>query len=118
MTSYNSTREEMDVKILEALGFKVINPNQEKHQKGCIEYGEKNGSDKVMEYFRNLVDDCDIVAFRSIPDGRLLSGVAYEVNHAIESKKIIIELPSTLKSRMMTYPETKEYLIDLGHYKI
>lgn len=118
MTSYNSTIEKQDIELLESLGFEVINPNQEKYQKGCKAYTDVHGWNRVMEYFENIVSECNIVAFRSLPNGQILSGVAAEVKYAKLNNYPIIELPCSLEKRYMEYPETKQYLIELGHYKI
>lgn len=118
MLSYNSTIEQKDVETLEKLGFEVVNPNQEIHQRGCKEYGIKNGNDKIMDYFKNLVVKCDVFAFRTFPDGKIPSGIAAELSAAYLYAIPIIEFPSSIQSRIMEYPETKQYLTELGHYKV
>jgi hypothetical protein len=117
MTSYGSTIEQQDVKLLEKLGFEVINPNTPEIQIGCDEHIESYGRETVMNYFRDIVEECDVLAFRAIPNGDILSGIAAEVQHALDWNIPVIELPCSLQSRMMDYPETKQYLIELGHYK-
>jgi len=118
MTSYGSTIEKIDVELLEKLGFEVVNPNQPSFQTGCEAYAKKYGWDKVMDYFKKVIsEECDMVAFRSLPNGQILSGVAAEVDHAVTIGLPVIELPCSLKKRMLDYPETKQYLIELGHYK-
>jgi hypothetical protein len=119
MTSYGSTIEQIDIKLLEKLGFEVVNPNQPRFQEECAAYSKKYGWDKVMDYFKKVIsEECDMVAFRSLPNGQILSGVAAEVQHAIEKGLPIIELPCSVEKRCMDYPETKRYLIELGHYKV
>ena len=118
MTSYGSTIEAQDIQLLERLGFEVINPSKPEIAEGCKKYTEKYGWDKVMNYFKNIVDACDLVAFRSLPNGQILSGVAAEVQHAVENSIPVIELPCSINKRCMDYPETKQYLIELGHYKV
>ena len=117
MTSYGSTIEEQDLELLKKLGFEIINPNTDKISKGVDKYIDFHGANKVMGYFEKIVAECDVIAFRSIPGGRLLSGVSAEVQIALELHMPIIELPCSLQTRMMDYPETKQYLIELGHYK-
>jgi len=117
MASYGSTIEEQDIETLEKLGFEVENPSQYKHQKGCFDYASVHGKDKVMDYFGEIIDDCNLVAFRGNPNGGILSGVGYEVNYAKEISIPVIELPCNLTDRMMDYPKTKEYLTELGFYK-
>ena len=118
MLSYNSTIEKQDVELLETLGFEVINPNQSKHQIGCKEYAAKHGWDKVMDYFKKVIEEeCDMVAFRSLPDGQILSGVAAEIQHAVSINYPVIELPCSINKRSQEYPETKQYLTEIGFYK-
>lgn len=117
MYTYGSTIEQKDLELLNALNFEIVNPNCPEVQIGLKDYIELNGVAKTMEYFADLVSECDMVAFRALPDGRLLSGVAFEVQHAKNNELPVIELPRLLEKRMMNYPETKEYLTELGFYK-
>lgn len=117
MTSYGSTIEFEDIQLLEKLGFEVVNPSKPEIAAGCKLYTEKHGWQKVMDYFKNIIDACDLIAFRGIPNGQILSGVAAEVEHALNIGIPVIELPCSIKKRSMDYPETKQYLIELGHYK-
>lgn len=117
MISYNSQIESQDVQLLEYLGFEVVNPNSDIIKSNFEEYKRKYGNDSPMEYFKAVVDECDIVAFRALPHGKILSGIAVEVQHAIDHHIPVLELPVNLSKRMMSYPETKEYLINLGFYK-
>jgi hypothetical protein len=118
MTSYDSTIEQEDIELLERLGFEVVNPNSPDIQSEMEDYINMYGKQNVMDYFKSVVRFCDVVAFRAIPNGDILSGVSAELEEAIEEEIPIIELPCSLQSRMMDYPETKQYLIELGHYKV
>lgn len=118
MTTYGSTIETQDVETLEALGFEVINPNSPKYQQKCKDYIAEFGKVCVMDYFINIIkDQCNLVAFRALPDGRILSGVATEIWTAKHANMPIIELARSLDERSMNYPETKRYLTEAGHYK-
>jgi nucleoside 2-deoxyribosyltransferase len=119
MTSYGSTIEAKDLNTIRELGFDVENPNQAKHKAGCQKYAEEFGSHKVMEYFEKIIlNECDLLVFRAIPNGQILSGVAAEIEYALSLGIPVIELPCSLNNRMMDYTETKQYLIELGHYKV
>lgn len=118
MLTYNSTIEEQDVKLLNFLGFEVINPNKKETQIACQQYAKVHGKDKIMDYFKLMVDDCDLVAFRGLPDNNLLSGVSIEIQHALDTNKPIIELPCSLTRRMLDYKLTKQYLTEVGYYKM
>lgn len=117
MISYGSTIEAQDIEMLERLGFEVVNPSSPTIRSGCQEYIFQYGNSTVMNYFKEIIDNCDLVAFRSLPDGRILSGIAAEVDHAKTIGLPIIEIPSSLTKRMLDYPETKEFLTELGFYK-
>ena len=117
MISYGSTIEQDDIKLLENLGFLVINPNSEIIQSNFETYKQKYGSDSPMEYFKKVIDECDIVIFRALPHGKIPSGIADEVQHALDHHIPVLELPVNTKKRMMSYSETKDYYITLGYYK-
>jgi hypothetical protein len=104
---YHTPQEARDIVILQLLGFDVENPNQLKHQDGYKSAGS-------MDYFKELVDDCDAVAFRALPDGSIPGGVALEVQHAIDTGKPVIELPCGFKRRSLDVDLTREYLRDAG----
>lgn len=118
MISYDSTIEQKDIAMLEEMGFEVLNPNSDEIKKGFDQFLKFHDRSESMEYFKKVVESCDLVAFRALPDGTILSGVAAEVAHALKEKMPVIEIPCSLKKRMQEYPETKEYLTELGFYKI
>jgi hypothetical protein len=108
MAIYNTPQEKRDIITLANLGFDVINPNKRKHDIECKK------RDRSMDYFVELVKSCDAVAFRANPDGSITSGVFMEVEIARSKGMPVIELPSSILRRQMTYKETKEYLQEIG----
>ena len=112
---YGSKQDERDVETLRALGFEVVNPSAEEHVQMA-----KNmkcagiSSEKVMGYFESLVDGCDAVAFRALPDGAVPAGVAKEIERAASKGKPVIELPSCISRRVLTVEQTREYLREIG----
>lgn len=118
MISYGSTIEAEDVAMLEGLGFEVINPNHPRTAIACKSFVAMYGNSRVMEFFADIVADCDLLAFRSLPSGEILSGISAEIQEAIKCDIPVIELPCSLNKRMQEYPETKQYLTELGFYKI
>jgi hypothetical protein len=103
---YNTPQEARDIKLLESLGFEVINPNLPEH---AAHYPVEG-----MGYFVALVVGCDAFAFRALPDGRIPAGVAMETAQAIACGHPIIELPSRMLSRVISVMETREYLKEVG----
>ena len=104
---YGTSQETRDVALLESLGFSVVNPANRKHQ-DC--YASKGG----MEYFRPIVEACDVLAFRSHVDLYIGAGVATEIGWAQNLNKPIIELPSIMSARMIDIEQTREYLREVG----
>jgi len=109
MLAYNTQKELDDIKLLESLGFEVINPNSKDIQDG---YKMDRNIDR-MAYFKQFVDKSDIIVFRTFNDV-ITSGVGYELKYAIEIGKPIIELPdyNTIKSKILSYADTK-YLFNI-----
>jgi len=98
MALYGTPQEARDVKFLEDLDFKVVNPNSYEYR-GC-------GFNEYLE----IAAGCDLIAFRALPDGRITCGVAKE----IESGPPVIELPSGISRRKLTIHQTLETLAELG----
>lgn len=118
MLSYGSTIEARDIETLETLGFEVVNPNTPEIAGEVAVYVSQHGPSRVMEFFDQIVKQCDLLAFRSVPNGDILSGIASEINSAIFYNIPVIELPCSLEARMLDYPKTKQFLIEVGHYKL
>lgn len=104
---YGKPQEQRDLTLIASLGLTVVNPN-------CVEVDaivkSIENRDERMAYFERFADECDLIVFRGLPDGSIPSGVAMEINWFRKRSKPIIELPSALSRRMLSYPETKEYL--------
>ena len=106
LSLYDTCQETRDVKLLEKLGYKVVNPNN-----SIIEYAYK---EKGFEVFLEEVKQCHVLAFRSFPDGSIGAGVGSEIACAIKYNIPVIELPNRVVFRTLTKDETKEYLRDVG----
>lgn len=103
---YNTLQEKRDIETLTGLGFEVVNPNS----KECSEGYKLEG----MKYFERFPKECDLVAFRSLPDGRIPAGVGKEIRGFQNENKSVIELPSCLVKRIISVEETREYLCEIG----
>lgn len=120
MGIYNTVQEERDIQLLTNLGFNVVNPNIPSVQTEvdyCLnEYKDlEDGYMKMFDtVFFSRVRNCEIFAFRPLPDGRIPGGVAMELKVAQEEGKMIIELPCGTHARSMGKDDTREYLRDLG----
>lgn len=106
LSLYGSPQETADVAMLEGLGFEVINPNSEYHSQQYSIHG--------MQYFCDVVNACDMLAFRAFPDGSIPAGIAKEVSAARMGKKPVIELPNGIIRRCLSVEESVEYLEQSG----
>jgi hypothetical protein len=109
---YGTKQEARDVALLEDIFDEVLNPNQEQFQKQAEEMKKQNKN--AMNLFLSLVDGCEALAFRALPDGRIPAGVAGEIKRMRQNNGLIIELPSGLLSRSIDVEETREYLTETG----
>jgi len=110
---YGTLQEQRDVKLLEALGFEVVNPSDSKHAEGYKHAG--------MDYSLTLIQEVDVVAFRALPDGSIPAGIAKELAWARgegldrAEVKLIIELPSLPPLRkVLSVSATRQYLHEIG----
>lgn len=103
---YNSPQDVRDIKTLQDLGFEVIDPNTKENDTAYKLEG--------MVVFLRLIQQCDGVAFRSFPDGKISTGVFAEIREAIETDKMVIELPALISTRYLSVNDTREYLKLVG----
>jgi hypothetical protein len=116
MGIYNTPQEERDIKTLQSLGLEVINPNtKEISEKFNNLLKSQMPYDRAFDIvFKELVRQCEVFAFKALPDSKISSGVALELDEAKRYNKIIIELPSSINQRTLSIEATKEYLRDIG----
>lgn len=138
---YGTPQEARDLLLLEMLGFEVVNPNDPDIDAQCArvraewpnriayttderlsdfrssmtEY--RDASAAVMNLvFKPLVSPqhVEAVAFRALPDGRIPSGVALEIEWAKQRGLPIFELPTFAYDRVMSVDTTRTYLREIG----
>lgn len=117
MGIYNTKQEERDIKLLEDLGYEVINPNNKEVSdlfKKYIDEEKRSYEDAFDIVFGYLVRESDILAFRAQLDGFIGAGVAKEIEIAEVNSKPIIELPSAIYKRVATPEQTRAYLKEIG----
>lgn len=106
LSIYNTPQEERDeADISTSFGF-FINPNSKETQEKYIKEGWKT--------FEDLIDQCDGLVFRSLPDGSISAGVAKEIEYAKSKNKFIMELPTITSRRILSIEDTREYLKLVG----
>lgn len=111
---YGTPQEQRDIKTLESLGLKVFNPNQQKLQDDFNEQKEIDYMLAFEQVFLHSILECEVFAFRALPDGRIPAGVAKEIVYAQEQGKTIIELPSNVIDRYMEVDATRLFLEEIG----
>lgn len=109
MSTYNTDLEQ---KCLERIhkkfpDYEIVNPNGRVHQEACRLTS--------MEYFKLLVDYCDVVVALPYADGKYGAGVAYEMQMAFQRRKPVyrtdgksIALENFFKVRPLTIEETSK----------
>jgi hypothetical protein len=76
VTDYGgSKRQKRAIKAIECRGWVVESPDKPWHQDGY-----KTGG---MEYFLDVIRDCDALAFLAFPSGKIGAGVAQEIAAAL-----------------------------------
>jgi len=107
MVFYGSQIEYDDIKTLEMMGFEVLNPNHPNNEEA---YHKRN---KDFNLFLELVNSCDILAFRSIIN-KITIGVAKEIRFAETLGMPVIELPTITEDRILSKEETIKYFRPLN----
>lgn len=111
---YNTPQELRDIELLERLGFTVVNPNSPVVDAGIPAAKRRYADDWFVEVFKPLVQSCDAVTFRALPDGTIPSGVAKELEFAEEFFLPVFELPSARSRRTLTLDQTRAFLAEIG----
>ena len=106
MLFYNSQRELDDIKLLEDMGFEVVNPNSPGNEE---KYLEK----RAFGFFLDMVRDCEILAFRGYFN-KITHGTGTEVKYALEHKMPVIELPYLTEDRFLSKEDTNNYFRPRG----
>jgi hypothetical protein len=103
---YGTPQESRDIEMLQKMFF-VLNPSEAIHQEA---YKTRGG----MQYFKEIVQKCDLLAFRAHVDGKIGAGVATEIEWALAADLPVIELPTMMFARFLSIDSTKQYLKEIG----
>lgn len=106
LSLYDTPQEDKDERVLQDLGFDVLNPNAP----GITEKYNEQG----MSLFWNLIERCDALAFRAHTDGKVPAGVSKEISFARVLCVPFFELPTQVGERTLTVQRTREYLRETG----
>ena len=108
ITIYNTPQEERDIDTITKIFPSQTIYNPSKDTKSNEGY-KQNG----MEYFLKIVDKCNILIFRGIPNNYIPAGVMSEINRAKQNNVLILELPSYF-NRELSVEDTRVYLKESG----
>jgi hypothetical protein len=111
MKIYGSQIEHDDVELIGKLGFHAVNPNSQVHIDAIRNMS--SGSEK-MDYFCDVVQSCNVLFFRALPDGSIPAGVAKEIKCAQERSIPVFEIPY-FNRKVLTVEETRAYIKDRNH---
>ncbi|GAG34882.1 unnamed protein product [marine sediment metagenome] len=115
MSDYDSSPEQKDIETLISLGFNVENPNEHQHMAKVARMKAQGlSSTHIMDYFISVVEMCDALAFRSLPDGTISAGVAKEISCMQSLNRPVIELPDLDKREVLSVSDTRTYLRSKG----
>lgn len=103
---YDTPQGVRDIAMLSSLGFHVLDPDNPQSEAGY----EREG----MTYFRTMIEQADVLAFRANPDGSINAGVAQEIEWAEQLGRPVIELPCGIKRRTLTVDQTRAHLREQG----
>lgn len=104
---YHTPQEQRDLDLIKKLfpNAEIFNPNNEECQTVAKEKG--------MDYFKDLVQGCNMLVFRALPNGKISSGVYKEIEWTNEISNPVIELPC-YTGRAMTVEDTRQFLKEIG----
>ena len=115
-SEYKTPKADKVVRGLRLLGLDVVNPSDGLHVDTVVQmYDDGCSSDQVMQYFLDIVDTCDVLVFSRVHgciDGSITAGVAREIQHAIQSGKLALEVADSMDvlARTLSVGETRRLL--------
>ncbi len=78
INTYKTDIEEQCLDLIrEELGDKILNPSDEFIQRQLEDY-KKNNPDNYMDFFSDLLSECNAIAYLPFKDGLIGAGVWYE----------------------------------------
>ena len=119
---YGTKQEASDVKMLESMGFEVMNPGSKefladleaarKNDRGLLE-SPFAGGDRLRGRWQILANSCHGLAFRSYVDGTINADLHTQIREAINRGKFVFELPRQIDSRALTSAQTRAVLLEI-----
>ena len=111
MKDYGSDMEKEHVKILERLGYYVLNPNDPRID-SVVDQMQAEGktSSEIMDYFLTIVKKCDVLAFATTTTGKVSAGVKKEIDYMKSLDRPVFQLPIYSNLETMSVDETRKFL--------
>jgi hypothetical protein len=111
MKDYHTKTEALHIKLLENMGFTVINPSGPRYEKKVKNLkAEGKTSSEIMDYFVEVVKNCDHLAFSTTKDGKVSAGVMKEIETMKEEGGSIVQLPDLNSLESMNISDTRKHI--------
>jgi histidyl-tRNA synthetase len=111
MKDYHTKTEALHVKLLEQMGFEVINPSGPIFD-AEVKRMKRDGktSTQIMNYFIEVVEECDHLAFSTTKKNTVSAGVAEEIKAMKKKGGTVIQLPDLKKIKKMSIADTVSHI--------
>ena len=108
MAIYHTEEEKSDIETLKRMGFDVVNPNEDPHSDKAMTMRARGKSrSEIMDYFVDVVEECDGLAFRALDNMSISAGVGKEIRAMYKKGGFVIELPKYEKRNVLSVNETR-----------
>jgi hypothetical protein len=109
-STYGTPQEDHDVDMMGRVGINVMNPNSPEYQEQIQMLKDYGRESEIPGFLLSLVDKCDSVIFRALPDGSISADVHQQILHAQDSNKTVLEMPTLEGRKVLTEQETRDYI--------
>ena len=111
MKDYHTKTEQLHVKLLQDMGLTVVNPSDPMYEKKVKNMrDEGKTSTEIMNYFVEVVKNCDHLAFSTTKDGKVSAGVMKEIETMKKKGGSIIQLPDLASLESMSISDTVKHI--------
>ena len=97
-----------DVMLINELGFQVHRAT------GLIEEDRAPYEAKGLDAFHEALEECEVLFFRAFPDHSIGAGVGGLIHKAVGHDIPVVELPTSISTRIRDVDETREILAECG----
>ena len=91
---YGTRQEDADCNMMGTLGINVLNPNSPVYQERIQMFREYGQEDQIEPFINELIDKCDGVIFRTLPDGSKSAQMEKDIAKAQADGKPVLQIPT------------------------